>query len=49
MPPTKVIIAGGGIAGPILAIILKQRGYEPVIYERHDGVPDAGLSMWYAH
>ncbi len=46
MSPTKVIIAGGGIAGPILATVLKEKGYEPVVYERHDSVPDAGLSMW---
>ncbi|KAF9806017.1 hypothetical protein IEO21_08845 [Rhodonia placenta] len=42
---TKVIIAGAGIAGPVLAIFLKLKGYEPVVYERTLSVPDAGLSL----
>ncbi|KAJ7457350.1 hypothetical protein FB451DRAFT_1047267 [Mycena latifolia] len=46
MAPTKVIIAGCGIAGPILALLLKQNGYEPVIYERGKRTPEsAGLSL----
>ncbi|KAJ6523307.1 hypothetical protein B0H19DRAFT_652134 [Mycena capillaripes] len=45
MPPTKVIIVGCGIAGPVLAVLLKQKGYEPVIYERGTRSPDAGLSL----
>ncbi|KAJ7842823.1 hypothetical protein B0H14DRAFT_2779943 [Mycena olivaceomarginata] len=45
MPPTKVIIAGCGIAGPVLALLLKQKGYQPVIYERGKRAPDAGLSL----
>ncbi|TFY81652.1 hypothetical protein EWM64_g2363 [Hericium alpestre] len=43
--PTKVIIVGAGIAGPVLALFLKQRGYDPVIYERTPGLTDAGLSL----
>lgn len=46
---TKVIIAGAGIAGPVLAIFLKLKGYEPVVYERTLSVPDAGLSLWYVY
>ncbi|RPD54084.1 FAD/NAD(P)-binding domain-containing protein [Lentinus tigrinus ALCF2SS1-6] len=42
---TKVIIAGGGIAGPVLAMFLKAKGYDPVIYERTDGPTDMGLSL----
>ncbi|PCH43569.1 FAD/NAD(P)-binding domain-containing protein [Wolfiporia cocos MD-104 SS10] len=42
---TKVIIAGAGIAGPILAIFLKMKGYEPVVYERVDELADVGLSL----
>jgi salicylate hydroxylase len=42
---SKIIIIGGGIAGPILATFLKLKGYEPVIYERLDGVVDAGVSL----
>lgn len=45
MSPTTVIIIGGGIAGPILATVLKQKGYDPVVYEKHDKVSDAGLSL----
>ncbi|KAA1472789.1 FAD/NAD(P)-binding domain-containing protein [Dentipellis sp. KUC8613] len=41
----KVIIAGAGIAGPILAIFLKLRGYAPVVYERQPALGDAGLSL----
>ncbi|TFY69709.1 hypothetical protein EVG20_g3040 [Dentipellis fragilis] len=44
----KVIIAGAGIAGPILAVFLKLRGYAPVVYERLPVLGDAGLSLWYA-
>ena len=45
MAATKIIIAGGGIAGPVLAIFLKRNGYDPIVYERHDEVVDAGLSL----
>ncbi|KAH9920084.1 uncharacterized protein B0H18DRAFT_1096002 [Fomitopsis serialis] len=42
---TKVIIAGAGIAGPILATFLKLKGYDPTVYERVDALTDAGLSL----
>ncbi|TFK88619.1 FAD/NAD(P)-binding domain-containing protein [Polyporus arcularius HHB13444] len=45
MVGTKVIIPGGGIAGPVLAMLLKAKGYDPVIYERADGPTDMGLSL----
>ncbi|KAJ6542084.1 FAD/NAD(P)-binding domain-containing protein [Mycena vulgaris] len=45
MAATKVIIVGCGIAGPVLALLLKQKGYDPVIYERGKRSPDAGLSL----
>ena len=45
-PQTKVIVVGAGIAGPVLALFLKQIGYEPVIYERTSSIADAGLSLW---
>ena len=45
MAATKVIIAGGGIAGPVLAMFLKAKGYDPVIYERTDAPTDQGLSL----
>ncbi|EGN91846.1 hypothetical protein SERLA73DRAFT_173280 [Serpula lacrymans var. lacrymans S7.3] len=42
---TKVIIVGGGIAGPVLAIFLKMKGYTPVIYERSMAPTQAGISL----
>ncbi|KAI0271690.1 hypothetical protein BC834DRAFT_841247 [Gloeopeniophorella convolvens] len=39
----KVIVIGCGIGGPVLAVFLKQRGYEPIIYERTEGPSDAGI------
>ncbi|KAI0633797.1 FAD/NAD-P-binding domain-containing protein [Trametes polyzona] len=48
MSGTKVIIAGCGIAGPVLAILLKLKGYSPVVYERGDGLSKDGLSLWYS-
>ncbi|KAI0064091.1 FAD/NAD(P)-binding domain-containing protein [Artomyces pyxidatus] len=45
MAQTKVIIIGAGIAGPVLALFLKLRGYAPVVYERLDGIPEAGISL----
>ena len=47
MPGTKVIIAGGGVAGPVLGILLKLKGYDPIIYERLDAPTDMGLSLGY--
>lgn len=42
---TRVIIVGCGIAGPVLATFLKDKGYEPVIYERTERGASAGLSL----
>ncbi|KAG1866039.1 hypothetical protein F4604DRAFT_986638 [Suillus subluteus] len=42
MANTKVIIVGAGIAGPVLAVFLKTRGYNPVIYERLPGPAEGG-------
>lgn len=43
----KIIIIGSGIAGPVLAILLKQKGYYPVLFDRLDGVVEAGISLAY--
>lgn len=40
---TKVIVVGAGIAGPVLAIFLKLKGYNPTVYERVAELPDGGL------
>ena len=45
MAPARVGIIGGGIAGPVLAIFLKMKGYDPVIYEKAAAVPDSGLGL----
>ena len=45
MPSTPVAIIGAGIAGPVLAMFLKQRGYDPVIYERMKEPWRGGLSL----
>lgn len=46
MVPTKVIVVGAGIAGPLLAVFLKRKGYDPVLCERTEVVSTAGLSLW---
>ncbi|PIL33910.1 hypothetical protein GSI_03616 [Ganoderma sinense ZZ0214-1] len=45
MAGTKVILAGGGVAGPVLGMLLKLKGYDPIIYERLDAPSDMGLSL----
>ncbi|KZT70890.1 FAD/NAD(P)-binding domain-containing protein [Daedalea quercina L-15889] len=42
---TRVIIAGAGIAGPVLAIFLKAKGYDPIVYEKVEALADVGLSL----
>lgn len=50
MAPTKVIIIGCGIAGPVLGAFLKSKGYRVVIYERTQRDADAaGVSLMYDH
>ena len=43
-----VIVVGCGIIGPVMAIMLKDKGYNPVIVEKVKHSGDAGLSfaMW---
>ena len=48
MSPTRVGVIGAGIGGPVMAMFLKQKGYEPVIFERNEGVTDAGIGIAYA-
>ena len=45
MHSTRVGIIGAGVSGPIAAIFLKSKGYDPVIYERTDAPTDQGLSL----
>ena len=45
MSSTHVAIIGAGIAGPVLAMLFKQRGYDPVVYERAKEPWQGGLSL----
>ena len=40
----RVGIIGGGLCGPAMAIFLKTKGYDPVIYERTTSIKDRGLA-----
>jgi salicylate hydroxylase len=45
MTPIRVGVVGGGVAGPVLAIFLKLKGYEPVVFERQKGFTDRGVGI----
>ena len=45
MSPVRVGVIGAGIAGPVAAMFFKQKGYEPIVFERNDGLTDAGLGI----
>ena len=47
MHSTRVGIIGGGISGPVMAMFLKYKGYQPIIYERSMSVKDRGLGIGY--
>ncbi|PYH94368.1 FAD/NAD(P)-binding domain-containing protein [Aspergillus ellipticus CBS 707.79] len=44
MSPT-VLIIGCGVAGPVLALLLKQKGYHPIVLEKVRALSDAGASL----
>ncbi len=41
----KVIVVGSGIVGPVMAVMLRSKGYDVVIVERVDTLEPAGLSL----
>ncbi|KZT54767.1 FAD/NAD(P)-binding domain-containing protein [Calocera cornea HHB12733] len=41
----SVIIIGCGIAGPVLAMLLKHKGFDVVIYERQSEIQQSGLTL----
>jgi salicylate hydroxylase len=45
MSSPKVLVIGCGIAGPVVACLLKQKGYEPIIFERSEAPGDVGASL----
>lgn len=45
MSSPTVLIIGCGIAGPVLAILLKRKGYNPIVFEKVQALGDAGASL----
>lgn len=43
--PTNILIAGAGIAGPALAILLNRNGFKTTIVERADNIRTAGQQI----
>jgi 2-polyprenyl-6-methoxyphenol hydroxylase-like FAD-dependent oxidoreductase len=42
MTKTTVLIIGGGIAGPAIALFLKKAGLEPIVFETYERASDIG-------
>ncbi|RAL07146.1 FAD-dependent oxidoreductase [Aspergillus homomorphus CBS 101889] len=40
-----VLIIGCGVAGPVLAVLLQQRGYAPIVFEKVGVLGEAGASL----
>jgi 2-polyprenyl-6-methoxyphenol hydroxylase-like FAD-dependent oxidoreductase len=49
MSPTKVGVIGAGITGPVLAIFLKSKGYDPIVYERAEAMINSGIGLGYVY
>jgi salicylate hydroxylase len=45
MAPIRVGDVGGGVAGPVLAIFLKLKGYKPAVFECQKGITDSGVGV----
>lgn len=41
----KVVVVGGGIIGPVLALLLKQKGWDPIVVEKVRNVGESGLAI----
>jgi 2-polyprenyl-6-methoxyphenol hydroxylase-like FAD-dependent oxidoreductase len=48
LPSGKVLISGGGIAGLTLGILLKEKGWEPIIVERDNAMRTEGYVIDFA-
>lgn len=44
-PSSKVVIVGGGITGPVLALLLKQKGWNPIVVEKVSDLGASGLAI----
>ncbi|KAE8152022.1 hypothetical protein BDV25DRAFT_79150 [Aspergillus avenaceus] len=40
-----VLIIGCGVAGPVMALFLKRKGYRPIVFEKVQALGDAGASL----
>lgn len=47
-PCPDVLVIGCGVAGPVVACLLKQKGYRPIVFERAETPGDAGQSLIFA-
>jgi salicylate hydroxylase len=45
MAPPTVIIIGCGVAGPVIALMLQKKGYQPIVLEKVRKLGDAGGSL----
>ncbi|KAK0705635.1 hypothetical protein B0H67DRAFT_497403 [Lasiosphaeris hirsuta] len=45
MSPPRVLIIGCGVAGPVLAVLLKRKGYDPIVFEKVRQLGDVGASL----
>jgi len=45
MSSPKVLVIGCGIAGPVIALLLKRKGYEPIVLEKVRQLGDVGGSL----
>lgn len=45
MAPPRVVIIGCGVAGPVIALLLKKKGYDSIVLEKVRKLGDAGASL----
>lgn len=43
--PGTVLVVGGGIIGPVTALLLQQKGWTPIIVEKVRDVGASGLAI----
>ena len=45
MSSPKVLVIGCGVAGPVIALLLQKKGYNPIVFEKVRELGDAGASL----